>query len=407
MIKFPNMREITPHLTKDEWLFTGFSTCHQIAKLFLGTFVVSFLMHNSINEIISVSAYRLFYYFAICMTFILSATWCKLGNKTTLFGMNIVTRMILLGLIAILGTRAADYVILLGMLYGIFDGFYNLPMYEMIIEKVPHKRMVFFLGTKTAIKNTFKILVPVILGYFITTKSLQNTAWVMVVMTIIEIFMLFLLSPSKQTSANPVNFIGFYKTLKHNSTILKQYFAESLCSFADILETLVTMYIVYVFFTDMNLGIWTTIFSICTIVASWAFGRFCTRRDYKWVMWVCSLLLLSTTLFLYLNVNHFSTLAYAFASTVCLEILSQISGANSLNMAKTKFVSSEYCTEYLVGRSIVMFIGRWVAFVLLMYIGVFGLKSILGLFMMLAVFAKIYGSLISANLTEEISKQIK
>ena len=50
------------------------------------------------------------------MTFILSATWCKLGNKTTLFGMNIVTRMILLGLIAILGTRAADYVILLGML---------------------------------------------------------------------------------------------------------------------------------------------------------------------------------------------------------------------------------------------------------------------------------------------------
>ena len=157
----------------------------------------------------------------------------------------------------------------------------------------------------------------------------------------------------------------------------------------------------------MNLGIWTTIFTICTIIASWFFGRFCTRRDYKWVMMLCSILLLSTTIFLYLNVNQFSTLAYAFASTVCLEILNQISGANSLNIAKTTFISSEYRTEYLVGRSIVMFIGRWVAFVLLMYLGVFGLKNILGLFIILAVFAKIFGSLISANLTETISKQIK
>ncbi|MBQ7409745.1 MAG: hypothetical protein IJV03_04235, partial [Alphaproteobacteria bacterium] len=165
--------------------------------------------------------------------------------------------------------------------------------------------------------------------------------------------------------------------------------------------------IVYVFLTDMNLGIWTTIFTVCTIISSWAFGRFCTRRDYKWVMWLCSVLLLSTTLFLYLNVNHFSTLAYAFASTICIEILNQICGANGLNLAKIRCISSEYCTEYLVVRDIMFFIGRWVAFVLLMYIGVFGLKSILGLFMMLAVFAKIYGSLISANLTNEISKQIK
>ena len=401
------MREITPHLTKDEWLFTGFSVCHQISNLFLGTFVVSFLMHNSINEIVSVSAYRLFYYFAICMTFIFSATWCKLGNKTTLFSMNIVTRMILLGLIAILGTRAANYVILLGVLYGMFDGFYNLPMHAMIVEKIPHKRMVFFLGIKTAIKDTFKILVPVILGYFITTKSLQNTAWVIMFLAVIEIFMLFLLSPSQKSTEKPVNFVGFYKTIKHNSTVCKQYTSDILRGFADILETLVTMYIVYVFLTDMNLGIWTTIFTVCTIISSWAFGRFCTRRDYKWVMWLCSVLLLSTTLFLYLNVNHFSTLAYAFASTICIEILNQICGANGLNLAKIRCISSEYCTEYLVVRDIMFFIGRWVAFVLLMYIGVFGLKSILGLFMMLAVFAKIYGSLISANLTNEISKQIK
>ena len=133
-------------------------------------------MHNSINEIVSVSVYRLFYYFAICATFILSANWCKKGNKNSLFGMNIITRIILLGIIAILGSKAADYVILLGVLYGVFDGFYNLPMHAMIIEKVSSERLVFFLGTKTAIKNIFKILVPITLGILVTTKSLQNVA---------------------------------------------------------------------------------------------------------------------------------------------------------------------------------------------------------------------------------------
>ena len=90
--------------------------------------------------------------------------------------MNIITRIILLGIIAILGSKAADYVILLGVLYGVFDGFYNLPMHAMIIEKVSSERLVFFLGTKTAIKNIFKILVPITLGILVTTKSLQNVA---------------------------------------------------------------------------------------------------------------------------------------------------------------------------------------------------------------------------------------
>ena len=407
MIIFLNMREKFRHFfTKDETMITGLAVCHAISNMFLGTFIISFLMHNSIAEIVSVSTYRLFYYFAMCITFILVANWCKCGNKKLVFSMNIITRIILLGLIAVLGTKAADYVILLGGLYGIFDGFYSLPIYSITIEKVPYERMVFFTGIKSMIKNTFKIIVPVTLGFIITTKSLQNTAWIIMIIAILEIIMLCLLSPSVNKEQNSVNITGFIRSIKENSTVKTLFVSEIFRGFATILETVVTMYIVYVFHTDMKLGIWTTIFTFCTVIASWAFGRFCSRSDYKWIIVLCSVLMLSTATMLFINVTNITTLAYACTSTICFEIMYQISNANAIDMARTKFITQDNRTEYLVVRNIMVFIGQWFALVTLMYIGVFELYKILGIFIILAVIALISGCFLSSSITKDIDKNI-
>ena len=154
----------------------------------------------------------------------------------------------------------------------------------------------------------------------------------------------------------------------------------------------------------MNLGIWTTIFAICTIVASWLFGRFCSRRDYKWIMTLCSSIMIFAAIALFINVTRFSALIYAFSTTVCIEIMTQICAANVLDMARTKFITNKYCIEYLVIRDTVLFIGRWIAFVMLMYIGVFGLYDFLGIFIIVSVLAQILGCMILTNLTNKIAK---
>lgn len=408
MIKFPDMREKTKHhLTKDELIISGFSVCHAISNMFLGTFVVSFLMHNSINEIVSVSVYRLFYYFAMCIIFFLLANWCKHGNKKILFGMNIIIRIVLLALIALLGTKAADYVIFLGVLHGIFDGFYSLPIYSITIEKVPYERMIFFTGIKSMLKNTFKVIIPVVLGFIITTQSLQNTAWVIMVIAALEIIMLCLLSPSVNSEQKRADITGFIRFVKGYRPVKTFFTSEILRGFATILETVVTMYIVYVFHTDMNLGIWTTVFMFCTIIAAGAFGRFCSRRDYKWIVTLCSVFMLLTSTMLCINVNYITTLLYACTSTICFEIMYQISTANAIDMARTKFIPKDTRTEYLIVRNTMVFIGQWIAFVSLMYIGVFGLNKYLGIFVIISVIALIIGSFLSVSLTKAIDKNMK
>jgi len=383
------MREINHKLTKDELILTVFSVCHTVSNLFLGTFVISFLMHNAINDVVSVSVYRLFYFFAICVTFILATNWCKNGNKHIVFGMNIIARIVLLGLIAILGPNATDCVITLGVLYGIFDGFWNLPMYGMVIDNVQSERMVFFIGTKNAIKNIVKILIPVVLGALITIKSLQNVAWIIMGISALEIFMLFKLSPQKHHKYKRASLSNFWKKIKTNCVLRKIFFSEILRGFAWVLETVVVMYIVNVFHTDMNLGIWSTVFAICTIIASWAFGRFCSERDFKWVIAICSGLLIFSAVSLIIDVNRVSTLIYAFAYAVAIEIMNQVCSATTMNLARTKFVTDAYHTEYFVTRDVMLFIGRWIACVSMIYIGVFNMNYILKYFIALLFFAQI------------------
>lgn len=400
MIEFLSMRESQKKLTKNELIITAFSVFHSISNLFLGTFIVSFLVHNATNEIVAISTYRFFYFFAICLIFVLTANWCKNGNKNVLFGMNIVVRILLMGVIAVLGTNSADWVIILGILYGVFDAFYNLPMHAITLENVRAKRMVFFVGTKDAIKNIFKVLIPVTLGTILTITSLQNVAWAIMIMTVIEFFMLFLLPPCKAQKSKPVDLIAFFNHAKETPVLRKIFFSEILRGFAWILETIVVMYIVNTFLTDMNLGIWSTIFAFCTIVASWAFGRFCSNRDFKWIMISCSILLISSATALMAGVNRFSVLFYAFAYAVGIAITNQICATNILNLGQSKFVTTNYRIEYLVIRDIMLFIGRWAGCLSLLYIGIFGSHGILRYFIGILFLAHIFACGISTKQTK-------
>ena len=85
----------------------------------------------------------------------------------------------------------------------------------------------------------------------------------------------------------------------------------------------------------------------------------------------------------------------------------QISTANAIDMARTKFIPKDTRTEYLIVRNTMVFIGQWIAFVSLMYIGVFGLDKYLGIFVIISVIALIIGSVLSVNLTKTIDKNMK
>lgn len=383
---------------------TVFSVFHGIAQLFLNTFVVSFLIRNSLHEIISVSLYDLFFYLAIMLSFVLMVGQCKRGNIKFVFAMHLVVQMVLIVAIALLGARVPNWVVLLGILHGIQHSFYSMSQQQMVIEKVPARRMLFFSATNSAVTGFAKILMPIILGTLISVSSLQNIAWVLVLMGVTEMLLLWSVSFEPCACTACADLIGFMKRGAREPWLKKLFLAEFLRGVAFELESVGVLYIVYVFHSDFQLGVWTTVFAIITATMTWVFGRFCSKHDYGWVVGISSVLLLASIGYLMCDVNRFSALAYAGAVSLGITMMDQVLSINVLNMAKTKFVTRQYRAEYLAARQVVSFVGRWGGIIALMYIGVFGGYVFLPYLVVILALFRIAGAILFVNIGKYIDE---
>ncbi|MBP3340071.1 MAG: MFS transporter, partial [Alphaproteobacteria bacterium] len=329
--------------------------------------------HLSASQIVSVSMYKLFEYAATCAGFFLFAQWCKRYNKVAVFALNLIPKIMLLVAIIMLGDRVVDWVIPLGLLYGIGAAMYHLPMNSMVGEKIASNMMNRYIGAKNTVIYIVKILTPVLLGIFIDTGSYVDMAYVMLGLTVVELGLCFGLSPSQHKTRRPIDFVGFFRCMMRFPVIRTMFRMEVLRGFGvGLLGTVITMYTVYMFHTDLNLGIFTTIFAIFSIITSWAFGRWGRRKLYPYMLVVAMIVVLAAMSIFVWNTTPATFLLYNFVYATAIVLMEQISSVTILNLSKSKCVTANHRIEYFVFRDFALFLGRWVGFVGLMYIGVFG-----------------------------------
>lgn len=360
-------------LSRDLKIMIAFAALRNISELFLVTFLISFIMHLASNEILSVSMYNLFQYAATCAGFFVFANWCKKHNKVAVFGLHLIPKIALLLSIIILGNRAVDYVVPLGIMYGIGAAMYHLPMNTMTGEKVPHKLMHHYIGTRNAICYVVKIIAPLVLGFFISEASYTDMACVLLGIALIELILMFQLTPSRHISRQGLDIPGFFRCMFRFPVIRQTFAMEALRGFGlGLLGAVITMYTVYMFQTDLKLGIFTTIFGACSIFTSWAFGRWVKQKYWAYVL-VPAMLMIggALSMFLYMA-TPVTFLVYNFIYATAIVTIDQASAVNVFKLAHSKCVTKNYKVEYFVFRDTALFIGRWIGFVGLMYIGVFG-----------------------------------
>lgn len=394
---------IIPKLSRDLRLLIVFSALRNITDLFLGTFLVSFIMHLSSSEIIAVSTYRLFEYAATCAGFFIFAHWCKRYNKVSVFSLNLIPKIALLLAIMLLGDRVVDYLIPLGLLYGIGSAMYHLPMNAMVGEKGAPAVMNRFIGIKNTVIYLTKIITPVVLGVFIDMGSYTNIAYVLFGLSIIELGLTFMLTPSRHRSRTPIDFVGFFRCMMRFRVIREMFAMEILRGFGvGLLNTVITMYTVYMFQTDLNLGIFTTIFAIFSIVTSWAFGRWGCKKYYPYILTGSMLLtLVAISLFVY-TTTPITFLFYNLIYSTAMILMDQIVSVNVFNLSHSRCITANHKVEYFVFRDFALFIGRWIGFTGLIYIGVFGGYSWLRWYLVVITAAILLSSAVAWQLTRHI-----
>lgn len=393
----------TQKLSRDLRLLIVFSALRNITDLFLGTFLVSFIMHLSASEIVAVSTYKLFEYAATCAGFFLLAHWCKRYNKVSVFALNLIPKIALLASIMFLGDRVVDFLIPLGMLYGFGAAMYHLPMNTMVGEKGTPAVMNRFIGTKNTVIYITKVAAPIVLGFFIDMGTYTNVAYVLFALSLVELGLTFFLTPSRHRSRRPVDFVGFFRCMMRFSVIREMFAMEVLRGFGvGLLGTVITMYTVYMFQTDLNLGIFTTIFAVFSIITSWAFGRWGRRRYYPYILSVAMLLtLVAISIFVY-RTTPITFLFYNLVYATAMILMDQICSVGMFNLSRSRCVTANHRVEYFVFRDFALFLGRWIGYVGLMYIGVFGGYAWLRWYLVVITLAILLSSLAAWQLTHHV-----
>lgn len=360
-------------ISRDLWLLIVFGAFRTISDLFMGTFFVSFIMHIATNEITSISMYKLFECAATCAGFFLFANWVKRYNKVAVFGLSMLPKIVVFLAIILLGGRAIEYVVPMGLLYGLSAAMYHLPRHAMTADKTSTQSVGRFLGTKNAISYLIKIIAPVVLGCFIDTGSYPDVALVLLLFTFVELGLVFFLSPSRHRSSEKIDFVGFCHCMLRFPIVRRMFFMEILRGFGlGLLGTVITMYTVYIFHTNFKLGILTTVFSLCSVVTCWALRYIRKNITYRIILMVCILLVFISMAFLVYKTTPASFLIYNFIYATAIVFLDQINNIGIYKLSRSRCVTSNTRIEYFVFRDFALFIGRWIGFTGLMYIGVFG-----------------------------------
>jgi hypothetical protein len=361
-------------LTNDAKLLLATSSLSTISDVFIGAFFISFIMRNSIHEIISVSLYRLFLFIALTAGFFILSNFVKRKDKVALFRLHLIPKIATMLAIIFLREAVVDYIIPMGLLIGAMAAMYWAPMHSMVSEKVSNAAMTKYIGYDNMLAGMTKVATPIILGLLITSTSYEDMAKFGVVVCLIEFAFSFFLKPSMHRSKNRPDFAGFFNCMMRFSVIRKLFSIEVLRGFSTngALGTIITMYTVYIFKTDFNLGILTTIFSGIAITTSFLFGRFVKKSIFPQILFTSTLAAMSSLVLFISHTSEWTFIIYNFVAVTGLGLLGKIANSNMYYLSKSPCVSREHKTEYFVFRESALGIGRLLSFSGMLAVGIFG-----------------------------------
>jgi hypothetical protein len=329
-------------------------------------------MQISSNEAVSLSIFNISFYTMIAAGFLMLADYVKRRDKMFVYRFSVITQIVLLLAIAYLKDGISPYIAILGAGYGLALAFRHCPLNIMTGEKINKRIMTPFVGYKAMIGGTVAVLTPVLLGLFITAGSYEHMAVAMCFFLGLEYILSFFIS-SKNVSDQKFGLACFLSKAKRSILIRRVYLVDFLAGFAkDPLGVVMTMYIVYLFGTNLNLGIITSIFAGITIFTNFLLGRFGQLKMFPNLLMVANVFIGAAAILFLGWTGAITFIIYQFVNATAVKFMSNVREINLNNASNSACVGKDSRAEFFVGREMALSFGRILGFLILFTIGFSG-----------------------------------
>ena len=324
-------------------------------SLFGETFLVAYFLQITNENISQVSIYYIIVYALLGIGNYL------LGNKikskpqkrVEIYRIGIIVKSIYILLIVLFKENINQNYILFAILYGISEALYWSTYDIMNIEIIDNNNRKRYVTTKRILGKIVHIIVPIVLGTSIELTSFTNIAIYVFILTIIQVII--------STFINTNKFKKEGAKEKYNLAFLYGMMM-------DTIKVLVVIITIMTFKTSLNLGILTTIFSICSMISLYLYNKLYQKKYSKNLLSICSILIIVGVLGLILDINKTTLILYNFTYSITIYILEVMFKIKSDDSVK-EYNLEKWVVEYHTFIEGFMEIGRITGFILMAIVG--------------------------------------
>lgn len=340
---------------------------------FVDSFLVLYFLDVSDSNILPLGIYKLVAVIAIYSVIFLVRNFAKSKHRVNLMRIGIILDFIYFLSIILLRDKIIDYIYLVGLLYGLEEGFYY-SVYNMLeSDGITNEERAKFTGIYTAIQSILLIIFPLIFGKFIYTTGFLKTLIIVLIIIILRIILSFVFKDKNIPQSNKVNFKEYFELTK-NDKRFKQLFKVEILNGITYCEGafsyIVTIYIIKVFSDSFSLGIFTSIFSVITCIIGILFAKLIKKEHYVSAIKITMTLTIISLCVMILKCNVMTIVLFNLFQTISKNIVDLINENNELNLCNIEEIKKEYKVEYWLTFETALVIGRIISssiFILMAY----------------------------------------
>lgn len=375
-------------LSKNYKVLFSLRLLKSILTNFVDVFLVLYFINVSNNNILPLGIYKLVAMVTVWLVIFLSKNYCKSKNRIWLMRIGIVMYFIYFLAIILLKEKVVDYIYLIGLLYGLEEGFYYSVYNTIESDGIENKDREKYLGTYNGCKNIVSIIFPLFFGSLIQNSGFINTIIFVLVIVALEIILSIILKDNNIPKGNKTNLKEFKNVMKEHPQ-LKSIIRTNICSgltySEGALSYVITIYIIKVFSESVSLGIFTSIFSVISIIIGFLFVKVIKPKYYIKLLTATLPITIILLCIMLLNCNFVTVVLYNLFQTISKLLSDLIRERNIFNFSNVEAIKREYKVEYFLTLETALFIGRVISNTLFILMAFLDANFIMAIFVVFVI----------------------
>lgn len=344
-----------------------------IISSFVDSFLVLYFLDVSDSNILPLGIYKLVAIIAIYSVIFLARNFAKSKHRANLMRIGIILDFVYFLTIILLKDKVVDYIYLVGLLYGLEEGFYYSVYNILESDGITNEERAKFAGTYTATESILSILFPLIFGSLIYATGFLKSLIAVFIIVIIRIILSFKYKDTNIPKSNKTNMKEYFELTKNDKKFKQMYIVEFLNGLVyseAAFSYIVTIYIIKVFSNSFSLGVFTSIFSIITFIIGILFAKFIKKEHYAKAIKISMIFTIVSLVLMIFNCNAVTIVLFNLFQTISKKLKNLITGNNQANLSNDSKIQKEYKTEYWLANETSLVIGRIISssiFILIAY----------------------------------------